>query len=163
VCHNYQNEDGFKAPKWNSFGVLPITAAVREAIDAVRALAIDPRPEAFVMESQECPGQPYSKTFFAKALERELEAIGIPGKWKGKGDPSDGYVDEQQRRNLTFHSLRHTFVTLGRLAGISDLAIQALARHKSGAMMDRYSHAAQVLDFSSAKEKLEKAVSDKSA
>jgi integrase len=68
------------------------------------------------------------------------------------------YVNEQWRRNLTFHGLRHTFVTLGRLAGISDLEIQALARHKSGAMMERYSHAAQVLDFAAAREKLEKAI-----
>jgi integrase len=122
-------------------------------------LAIDPRPEAFVMESPYCPGQPYSKTFFAKVLERELEAIGISSAWKGKEkDKPEEYVNEQERRNLTFHSLRHTFVTLGRIAGISDIEIQALARHKSGAMMERYSHAAQVLDFSSAKEKLERAV-----
>jgi integrase len=163
VCHNYQKEDGLKAPKWNSSGILPITATVRSAIDAVFKLAVNPRLDAFVMESIECPGQPYCKTYFSKALERELEAIGIPGKWKGKSDPPEEYVDEQRRRNLTFHSLRHTFITLGRLAGISDLEIQALARHKSGAMMERYSHAAQVLDFSSAKEKLEKAVSDKGA
>jgi integrase len=159
VCHNYQKDDGLKAPKWNSAGVLPITASVRAAIDAVRKLAIDPRPEAFVMESLYRPGQPYSKTFFAKILERELEAIGIPGAWKGEEeDKPEDYVNEQDRRNLTFHSLRHTFVTLGRVAGITDLEIQALARHKSGAMMERYSHAGQVLDFASAREKLEKAV-----
>jgi hypothetical protein len=44
------------------------------------------------------------------------------------------------------------------------MEIQALAGHKpgvgykSGAMMERYSHASQVLDFAAAKEKLEKAV-----
>jgi integrase len=146
VCHNYQDDDGLKAPKWNSSGVLPITATVRAAIDAVHKLTIDPdsedispEPEAFVMESLECPGKPYGKTFFVKAFQKELEAIGIPGKWRKEGEPPEGYVNEQQRRNLTFHSLRHTFVTLGRLAGISDLEIQALARHKSGAMGKRFS------------------------
>jgi integrase len=69
-------------------------------------------------------------------------------------------VNEQKRRNLTFHGLRHTFITLGRLAGITDLEIQALAGHRSGAMMENYSHAAQVLDFAAAREKLEKAVGE---
>ena len=73
-------------------------------------------------------------------------------------ETAEGYVNEQKRRNLTFHGLRHTFITLGRLAGISDLEIQALARHKSGAMMERYSHASQVLDFTAAREKPERAI-----
>jgi integrase len=121
------------------------------------------------MASLECPGKPFSKTHLEKALAKELEAIGIPGKWRPEPYPGkkltaeemklpEGYVNEQRRRNLTFHGLRHTFVTLGRLAGISDLEIQALARHKSGAMMERYSHASQVLDFQAAREKLEKAI-----
>jgi integrase len=74
-----------------------------------------------------------------------------------KAPPAD-YVNEQKQRNLTFHGLRHTFITLGRLAGISDMEIQALAGHKSGAMMERYSHASQVLDYEAAREKLEKAI-----
>jgi hypothetical protein len=40
----------------------------------------------------------------------------------------------------------------------SGKSCQALARHKSGAMIERYSHAAQVLDFTAAREKLEKAI-----
>jgi integrase len=70
------------------------------------------------------------------------------------------YVNEQTRLNLTFHGLRHTFITLGRLAGITDLEIQALAGHKSSRMMERYSHASQVLDFTAAREKLEKAIGE---
>jgi integrase len=117
------------------------------------------------MESLKCPGKPYGKGYFEQALERELENIGIPGKWRspphpGRKLPPEGYVNEQRRRNLTFHGLRHTFVTLGRLAGISDLEIQALARHKSGAMMERYSHAAQLLDFAAAREKISRAIGE---
>jgi integrase len=171
VCHNYQNEDGLKAPKWGSIGTVPVTASVRAAIEEVRRLSRNPAPDALVMESLEYLGKPFSKTHLEKALAKELEAIGIPGKWRpplhpGKKlaaeekKPPEGYVNEQKRRNLTFHSLRHTFVTLGRLAGISDFEIQALARHKSGAMMDRYSHASQVLDFQAAREKLEKAIGE---
>ncbi|MDR1618462.1 MAG: tyrosine-type recombinase/integrase [Treponema sp.] len=168
VKHNYIDEDGLKAPKCGSTGTVPIPESVRTAIEEVRRISQNPAPDALVMESLECPGQPFSKTHFEKALARELEAIGIPGKWRplphpGKKltaeemKPPEGYVNEQRRRNLTFHGLRHTFITLGRLAGISDLEIQALARHKSAAMMERYSHASQVLDFTAAREKLEKA------
>jgi integrase len=91
------------------------------------------------------PGEPLSNNFFRRALASELATIGI--------DDS-----EQRRRNITFHGLRHSYVTLARFGGISDLEIQALAGHKSGAMMERYSHAAQVLDFAAAREKLEKAI-----
>jgi integrase len=169
IAHNYIDGDGLKAPKLGSFGTVPIPESVRAAIEEVRRISLNPAPDALVMESLECPGQPFCSGHFEKALAKELAAIGIPGKWRpaphpGKKltaeekKPPEGYVNEQWRRNLTFHGLRHTFVTLGRLAGISDLEIQALARHKSGAMMERYSHASQVLDFTAAREKLEKAI-----
>jgi hypothetical protein len=44
------------------------------------------------------------------------------------------------------------------MAGINDLEIQALAGHKSGRMMDHYSHVPQVLDYNEVREKLEKAL-----
>jgi integrase len=169
IRHNFIDEDGLKVPKCGSTGTVPFTESVRAAIEDVRRISLAPGPERYIMESPECPGKPFSKTHLEKALAKELEAIGIPGKWRpaphpGKKltaeetKPPEGYVNEQRRRNLTFHGLRHTFVTLGRLAGISDLEIQALARHKSGAMMERYSHASQVLDFTAAREKLEKVI-----
>jgi integrase len=165
ICHNYIDADGLKAPKLGSSGTVPIPASVQVMIDTARNLAVHPGPDCFVMESLECPGKPYSKTFLEDCLTRELEAIGIPGAWRIKKDKDgkeikkpDDYVDKQKQRNLTFHGLRHTFVTLGRLAGISDIEIRALARHKSGAMTERYSHAGQVLDFEAAREKLERAV-----
>jgi hypothetical protein len=46
------------------------------------------------------------------------------------------------------------------LAGFSDIEIQTLAGHRSGAMMERYSHGSQVLDFQAAREKLEKAIGE---
>jgi integrase len=169
VRHNYIDEDGLKSPKCDSTGIVPVPESVRAAIEEVRRISRNLSLDALVMESLECPGQPFSKTYFNKTLEIELAAIGIPGKWRppphpGKRytpeeqKPPGGYVNEQKRRNLTFHGLRHTFITLGRLAGISDLEIEALARHKSGAMMERHSHASQVLDFQAAREKLEKAI-----
>jgi integrase len=172
VCHNYVDDERLKAPKSGSAGTVPFTKAARAAIEEVRHISLNPEPERFVMESLKCPGKPYAKSYFEGALKKELAAIGILGEWKpdpqkdGKKlasvqkEPS-GYVNEQCRRNLTFHSLRHTFITLGRLAGISDLEIQALARHKSGGMMERYSHASQVIDFDTARKKIEQAIEAK--
>jgi integrase len=169
VCHNFIDDDGMKAPKCGSSRIVPFPDSVKAALAEVRKIALNPSPDSLVMESLTRPGKPFSNTHFAKYLSRILSAIGISGEWspvlhqgkklkpEEKAPPAD-YVNEQKRRNLTFHGLRHTFITLGRLAGISDMEIQALAGHKSGAMMSRYSHAAQVLDYTAAREKLEKAI-----
>ena len=64
--------------------------------------------------------------------------------------------EEQKRRNLTLHGMRHTFVTMARMAGLPDITVQALAGHKSAEMMNRYSHAAQVIDFEDARSRMER-------
>ncbi|MDR2543447.1 MAG: tyrosine-type recombinase/integrase [Treponema sp.] len=78
------------------------------------------------------------------------------GKKATKSAPA--VLSEQKRRNLTFHSLRHTFITLGRLDGISDLQIQAIAGHSTRKMMEHYSHAEKVIDFMAMREKMGVAV-----
>jgi integrase len=156
IQNNFIDTDGLKEPKSESQGTVPIPSAVQRMIDEVRKTAIKTGPDDYVMESAQCPGKPLGKTYFETSFARDLEAIGIPGRWRSRKAKPEGYINEQAKRNLTFHGLRHTFVTLGRLAGISDLEIQALARHKSRRMMERYSHANQVLDFTDARNKLEK-------
>jgi integrase len=97
------------------------------------------------------------ETFFRNTLRRELEGIGITaGKKATKNTPA--VPNEQKKRNLTFHSLRHSFITLGRLDGISDLEIQAVAGHSTRRMMEHYSHAEKVIDFMAMRDKLDKAV-----
>ena len=59
------------------------------------------------------------------------------------------------RSNLGDHSLRHTFVTLAQLSGISDVEIRAMTGQKSQAVMNRYSHAPQVINFDEARRKIE--------
>ena len=145
VRHNYQESEGLKVPKYGSTRKVPVPRSVQSALDTMRTLAGNPGPDTFVISDPALPDKPLSTKYFQRALQKELDAIDIPGK-------------EQRGRNLTFHGLRHTYITLGRLADISDFEIQALAGHKSGAMMERYSHAAQVLDFAAAREKLESAL-----
>jgi hypothetical protein len=54
--------------------------------------------------------------------------------------------------------LRHTYVTLGRISGLTDFEIQTLARHKSKSVMERYSHGKQAIDFIEARKNLEVSV-----
>jgi integrase len=151
-----------KAPKCKGGKVrensrtVPIPSSVAAVLETLRIL--NPAPDSFVLRSFQKPGEPVSKEFFRHVAKKELASIGISGTWEGKGPAPVDYVNEQKKRNLTFHSFRHTFITLGRLFGITDFEIQALAGHRSGAMMERYSHAGQVLDFVTLREKLEKAV-----
>jgi integrase len=145
IRHNYLENEGLKTPKCGSVRMVPVPQSVQLGLDIICNLSGSPQPNDFVLHNPVNPDKPFSPKYFQRALANELRAIGIQ-------------EDEQKQRNLTFHGLRHTFVTLGRLAGITDLEIQALAGHKSGAMMERYSHAGQVLDFVTAREKLEKAV-----
>jgi integrase len=90
-------------------------------------------------------GKPMGNTYFVGAFLREMESIGIDS-------------TQISARHLTYHGLRHTYVSLGRMAGISDLEMQALGGHKNGRMMERYSHVPQVLDYDGARTKLELAI-----
>jgi integrase len=163
VCHNWIDGEGVKAPKCKGGALrenkrlVPFPASVALAVEAVRRVSRDPAPDHFVFEGTRQPGEPLSNNFFRRALALELLAIGI-NKITTDGEGEKIIDDsEQRRRNLTFHGLRHSYITLGRIAGITDVEIQALAGHKSGAMMERYSHAGQVIDFESVRQKLQKA------
>jgi integrase len=164
VCHNWIDKEGVKAPKCRGGTVrenkrlVPFPASVALVIEAVRHISTNLAPDRFVFEGIRRPGEPLGNNFFRRALTVELLAIGINKITTDKEGKKVIDDSEQCRRNLTFHGLRHSYITLGRLAGMTDLEIQALAGHKSGAMMERYSHASQVLDFAAAREKLERAI-----
>jgi len=155
VKHNFVSLDGLKGPKRDSYRRVPVPKVLGDILAGMRRRAGSPEPEGYVFEGSHAPGQPLTETFFRNAFSRELAAIGIQGEWRSRKPRPEGYVNEQKRRNLKLHSLRHCFVTFGRLSGISDMEIQALAGHKSQGVMERYSHAGQVLDFPALREKLE--------
>jgi len=147
LTHNYVKYEGLKKPKCGKTRTVPYPAVVEKAFEEVRKMTINPAPESFVLESMESADKPMGETFFRNAVRRELEKIG----------PSAAR-SEQKKRNLTFHSLRHSFITLGRLDGMSDLEMLAIAGHSSIEMMNRYTHAEKVIDFRAIRRKLDKAV-----
>jgi len=145
LTHNFVFMEGLKKPKRGRTRTVPYPAIVEKAIEEVREITMHRAPDNFVFNSLKCPGTPMYEIFFRNALRRELVAIGIS-------------ASEQKERNISFHSLRHSFITLGRLDGISDLEIQAIAGHSTRRMMEHYSHAEKVIDFMAMRKKLDRAV-----
>jgi len=145
IAHNYVDVEGAKGPKCGSARAVPIPEAAQRALEAIRGVVRFQAPEDYVFASFASGKKPLGDSFFRYGFAHTLEAIGID-------------TVKRKARNLTFHGLRHTYVTLGRMSGLPDLVIQALAGHKSSGMMEHYSHAGQVIDFQDARAKLEKAV-----
>ena len=163
IQHNFVNADGLKSPKIKggtlvkNSSPVPFPSDVEAVLENIMTVSERTGVNDFVMQSSVNKGKVLSAEYFRSAFARELQSIGI---------------DEETRkaRNLTYHGLRHTFVTLGRLSGLNDFEIQTLARHKvkpvmeqndsgsyqaSGKMMERYSHGRQAIDFMEARKKLE--------
>jgi integrase len=140
--HNFVALDGLKNPKAGSTRKVPIPAAVLEEIELVRESSRWVDDGDYLFPSADKRAEPRGSHFVRYSLELVLDAIGIDRA-------------AQKARNITFHGMRHTFVTLGRMSGIPDLVIQALAGHKTASMMQHYSHASQVINFDEARKKLE--------
>jgi len=158
LTHNFVNMEGLKKPKHGKERTVPYLDVVEKAFDEVRKTAIRPHFDNYVFESFNRPGQPMCETFFRNAIRRELEGIGISAKETKATNDTPTVPSEQKRRNLSFHSLRHSFITLGRMDGISDLEIQAVAGHSTRKMMEHYTHAEKVLNFEDYREKMRKVV-----
>jgi len=61
----------------------------------------------------------------------------------------------RKERNLTFHGMRHTYITLLQKSGVSLMEAAALARKRDiGDAERRYTHGAQVVDLDAARERL---------
>jgi len=141
VKHNFVDKESLKKPKWNSFRKVPITPLVQEFLDTAFTNAQNKLPESYVFESPERPGMPVSNNFFRDSVKNELSLLGIN-------------TSQQKTRVLTCHSLRHTFVTLSQLSGITDAEVMALAGQKRESTFRKYSHVPQVLNFDEARKKI---------
>jgi integrase len=139
IRHNWQDLEGIKGPKCGSFRDVPLPSVVYEMAQEVREKSTGP----LVFGRKD--GKPLCNGYFRLALIVELAAIGINKVMVQENGKKLIDNSGQQRRNITFHSLRHTFVSLVRLAGIGDFQAQALAGHKSIAMTERYSHRGMVV------------------
>ena len=105
--------------------VVPIPEQLRPSLEEVAH--VHGKGKGFVLPSIKKRGDPMTRKNLGRGLQSMLEAIGIS-------------ITAQKERNLVFHGLRHTFVSLSRTLGLSDFAAQRLAGHKSLEMTQRYSH-----------------------
>jgi integrase len=142
IRHNWQEGEGVKKCKCGSEGYVPMPRVVSDLINEVHKTAPLTGSGDFVMAYR--PDRPVCREVLWEALRSELSAIGI---------------DERQRkeRNIVYHSLRHSFVTACRIAGLSDFETMTLSRHKDVKMLNRYSHK-EGLDIKQIGIKLEKSL-----
>ncbi len=140
LCHNLPNSErtaeALKLPKWGSSREVP---APDEVLDALRALM--PKADGFVFTNSRDGGPMFPKAA-QKSFETMLRSIGIT-------------EEVQKARRIVFHSLRHTFISLSRNAGVSDFIVQRIAGHKTMDMTEHYSHASEE-DIQNAKILVEK-------
>ena len=143
IQHNWQEREGLKKCKCGSEGYVPMPRVVADLVNQVHAIAPLTGVDDFVMSVK--PHHPICREFLSSALRFELSQIGIT---------------EQQRkeRNIVYHSLRHSFVTACRIAGLTDFETMTLSRHKDAKMLQRYSHGDQALDVRQIGQKLEKSL-----
>lgn len=121
VRHNW-TENKIKKPKAGSFRRVAIPEALKESLLLCRGI----KPSSmFVLWNEKNKNHPFDKASIQTGFKRILRKIGIK-------------ESDRQERNLVFHSLRHTFVTLLR-EELSPFAVQKLAGHKSIEMTERYS------------------------
>jgi len=140
IRHNWQEREGLKKCKCGSEGYVPIPRIVAELLSRVYTIAPLTGANDFVMSVK--PYHPICREFLSAALRSELSQIGIT---------------EQQRkeRNIVYHSLRHSFVTACRIAGLSDFETMTLSRHKDIKMLQRYSHGQEALDLGDIRQRIE--------
>ncbi len=135
VRHNFINSEGVKECKWGSSRKAPLSPQIIAALKDVKRVAPYRSKTDFIMFNLEDRTVPCSNALIRSGFNRMMTSIGIK-------------EEERKKRNLTYHGLRHTFVTMARMSGLPDIVVQALAGHKSSQMMDHYSHGNKIIDFS---------------
>lgn len=148
ICHNAVDAmEGLKGPKWGSSREVPAPAPVLDVLKLCAAVSPWGR-SGYVLWNEKASGQPIAHGTIPAGFKRILRSIGI----------SDAM---RKDRNLCFHGLRHTFVSLSRAASIPDFIVQRMAGHKSMDMTNRYSHTEGIIDFAAARASIEAAVAKK--
>ena len=117
----WEEQHGLKEPKCGSVRDIPITSFVYSVI----ARTIEMTGATDLVFYGATKTTPLSKSAIENNLYSAMQQIGI------------SEVD-RRKRNLTFHSHRHTLNTMMRSAGIPDSKIRMLTGHREASMTERY-------------------------
>ena len=121
VRHAYNDKDKLKCTKGKEERINPINPDLASELLEYSKF----NPNGFIFFSLAREKTPVCPKSILKWFKEGLIAIGI-------GE------EEQKRRNITFHSLRHGFATATRDAGLPNESRKALVGHKSDSMLYHY-------------------------
>ena len=138
IRHNFVDLDGEKAPKCNSKRIIPVPDGIKDCIGKGTGYI-------FKNRNKKAKGKPVCCGYFRNIFIKSLELIEIT-------------KEEQKARFLSFHSLRHTFVTVGQYNGMSQIMTMAQAGHISRQSNIRYTHPGQVISLEEARESRKAAI-----
>jgi integrase len=121
--------------------ILPIAAPLRRHIEALPT-SDDPaaplHPRAFAIVTRQGKSGHLSNQFADLLAEAGLRAK--KAHRRNPGDSARGRGRGSNTGGLSFHSLRHTTVTIMKEAGIPAAVVMELVGHDSAAMSDHYTH-----------------------
>jgi len=127
VIENYTDDDGMREPKAGSSRLVPIFGKALEILNELKQTnPYGGEPDDFVFPNV-VRDKPLAAITIKRGFERIMNAIGIDNTTRAN-------------RKLSFHSMRHSFVTRAREAGLSDFVVSALSGHKTTRMVNHYSH-----------------------
>ena len=142
VENNYVDKDGDKAPKKDSYGMLPIDPSLEvvlwELHELAKALGLD-GPDDYVLMNPADPTKPASKSVLRSGWLRSLRLIGVS-------------KEEQEARHLVYHGTRHRFATKLVDSGMAPLEAMKMTRHRTLEMLMRYSNHVSEETFEKARE-----------
>ena len=122
--------EGIKAPKYDSSRTIPAPDAVLESIELLQTAW----PGKYVLPNYADLKRPVDASAFRRAFPRVLNAIGIT-------------AAEQKSRNLVYHGLRHTYVSLMQEAGLAPFIVSRLVGHTSIEMTSRYTSSEGLVQY----------------
>jgi integrase len=127
IIENFTDDDGMVQPKAGSSRLVPFFGtSLAILIELKRTNPYGAEPDDFILPNIE-RDKPLAAITIKRGFERIMDAIKI---------------DKAMRsgRRLSFHSMRHSFITRAREVGLSDFVVSALSGHKTTRMVEHYSH-----------------------
>jgi len=139
IHNKWSDKYGLGGPKTKSYRDIPIPSRTSECLKQLMDISPFQDPEDFVFWGEK-KGKPISDSAIRRSLYRALFEIGI----------SEG---EREKRELSFHTWRHTFNSLMR-GKIHDSKLQRITGHKTQEMTEHYTHF-NIEDFRDVRERQE--------
>jgi integrase len=130
-----QNEVAFTARKTGRRIVLPL---MRPVVEYLSTLPASDNPDAFIF-----PGAAkHKRTASLSNQFREVlvEAGLVPPLPRGHRSTGKGRTGTREASEISFHSLRHSAVTMLKASGLSDVIAREIVGHESAAVSRQYTH-----------------------